>query len=100
MNSIYDGVRLVAKSKKKCAQTTIAVCMGGGCVDKKAKRLHANLKELVKERGLSGKIDVTKTGCVGKCGKGPHVIIMPCGKHLTHVKPTQAAQVLDKACGE
>ncbi len=35
------------------------------------------LKDLVKSEGLSGKIRVSRAGCLDMCADGPNVLLMP-----------------------
>lgn len=47
-------------------------CANGGGVS-----LHAKLKEMVKERGLRGRIRVSKSGCLDRCEDGPNIMVFP-----------------------
>lgn len=54
------------------------------------------LKAGVKERGLKGKVRVTRTGCLDLCARGPVVMVYPEGDCYTSVKAADAPALLEK----
>ena len=57
------------------------------------------LSNLVQERGLTDRIAVTQTGCIGLCQYEPIVEVMEPGKpKVTYIKmnPQKAAEVVDR----
>ena len=57
------------------------------------------LSELVQEKGLTGKIAVTQTGCIGLCQYEPIVEVMEPGKtKVTYIKMNseKAAEVVER----
>ena len=57
------------------------------------------LSTLVQEKGLTGKVAVTQTGCIGLCQYEPIVEVMEPGKQkITYIKmtPEKAEEVLEK----
>jgi bidirectional [NiFe] hydrogenase diaphorase subunit len=57
------------------------------------------LVQAVKERNLEAEIDVTSTGCVGPCSRGPLVTVQVKGQEdiiYEHVTPELAVQILTK----
>ena len=55
-------------------------CAGNGGAE-----LHARLKEMIKERGLRGRIRVSKSGCMDRCEEGPNIMVFPDGVWYSHV---------------
>ncbi|HOV14758.1 MAG TPA: NADH-ubiquinone oxidoreductase-F iron-sulfur binding region domain-containing protein, partial [Spirochaetota bacterium] len=53
-----------------------------------------NLNKELKANGLSGKIQVVKTGCFGFCEKGPIVLIQPDNVFYVEVKPSDASEIV------
>ena len=57
------------------------------------------LSTLVQEKGLTGKVAVTQTGCIGLCQYEPIVEVMEPGKQkITYIKmtPEKAEEVLER----
>lgn len=55
------------------------------CADSGGVALHAKLKEIVKARGLRGRIRVSKSGCMNRCEYGPNIMIFPDNVWYSHV---------------
>jgi (2Fe-2S) ferredoxin len=47
------------------------------CADNNSEAVRAALKEAVKERGWTGQVRVSKSGCMGLCMKGPNILLHP-----------------------
>ena len=62
---------------------TIFVCCNerdpgeAACANRGSRELQKKLKEYVKERGLQGKIRVTRSLCFGLCAVGPNICAQP-----------------------
>ena len=57
------------------------------------------LSSLVQEKGLTGKVAVTQTGCIGLCQYEPIVEVMEPGQpKITYIKmnPDKAAEVVER----
>ena len=57
------------------------------------------LSTLVQEKGLTGKVAVTQTGCIGLCQYEPIVEVMEPGKQkITYIKmnPDKAAEIVER----
>ena len=57
------------------------------------------LSDLVQEKGLTNKVTVTQTGCIGLCQYEPIVEVMEPGKEkITYIKmtPEKAAEVVER----
>ena len=74
----------------------VLVCGGTGCVSSGSLKLQENLKaELVKKK-LDKEILVVQTGCHGMCEAGPIVVVYPEGTFYTHVRPEDAAEIVEE----
>jgi NADH:ubiquinone oxidoreductase subunit F (NADH-binding)/(2Fe-2S) ferredoxin len=72
----------------------VMVCGGEGCGGKESLRIYDNInKELIAE-GLKDEIQVVKTGCLGFCGEGPVVKIMPDEILYVNVKADDAGEIV------
>jgi len=47
------------------------------CLLRGAAEVHARLKGWVREHGLSGRIRVSKSGCLDQCARGVTVVVLP-----------------------
>ncbi|HEU5180136.1 MAG TPA: (2Fe-2S) ferredoxin domain-containing protein [Candidatus Polarisedimenticolia bacterium] len=47
------------------------------CHARGSAEVHARLKAWVKEKGLSRKVRVSKSGCLDQCSQGTTVLVMP-----------------------
>lgn len=74
----------------------ILVCGGTGCVSNRSDEIYRNLVHEVETRGLSGDVQVVKTGCFGFCEKGPIVKILPEEAFYVEVKPEDAAELVSE----
>lgn len=56
------------------------------------------LKKQLKERGLHGEsqIRVSKSGCLGRCGLGPCLVIYPDGVWYTYTSPADIDDIINK----
>ena len=65
----------------------ILVCLNerhdsrASCMPRGAAEVHSRLKEWVREHGLSGRVRVSKSGCLDQCARGITVVVLPefCG---------------------
>lgn len=60
------------------------------------KELFVGIKESVKKAGMSGKIRISKTGCLDVCEEGPNVLIYPDSLWLNHVEMADIPAILEK----
>ena len=47
------------------------------CLQRGATEVHARLKGWVREHGLSGRVRVSKSGCLDQCARGTTVVVLP-----------------------
>lgn len=81
------------------SQTRVVVGMATCGIASGARPVLATLSTLVQEKGLTGKIVVTQTGCIGLCQFEPIVEIMEPGKQkITYINmdAEKAAEVVER----
>ncbi len=61
--------------------------------------LRDQLKEMVREAGLDGRIRVFQSGCLGGCEQGPMAVRYPDGELMMGVKPEDLPAILAAAGG-
>jgi len=67
----------------------------GCCSQKGSPALREKLKQLLKERGLSGIVRANAAGCLDQCANGATVVIYPEGVWYGRVTPADLAEILD-----
>lgn len=55
------------------------------CADRGGKELREELRAMVRERGLDGRIKVFTSGCLSGCESGPTAVMYPQGELLVKV---------------
>ncbi len=92
---------------KPAFQKYIFVCEnkredGECCAAKGSERLRALLKQAIHDRGLKGRIRVSRSGCLDVCSEGANVLLMPDNIWFKHVAEKDIRTIVDKAietCG-
>jgi NADH-quinone oxidoreductase subunit F len=77
-------------------QPCVTICGGTGCRANVSLDVAAAFRQALRENGLEAKVDLRVTGCLGFCEKGPIVTIRPNGLIYVKVKPSDAAEVVQK----
>ena len=58
--------------------------------------IRAQLKKEVLERGLNKEIRINKSGCLGKCDKGPCLVIYPKGNWIFNAKEEDCQEIFNQ----
>jgi len=66
---------------------TAMVCSGAGCISSNCGAVKEALEKALKDNGLTDKVKLKVTGCMGACDVGPIVIIEPGGILYCELKP-------------
>ncbi len=53
----------------------ILVCFGGSCLASGAKEVRDALKDELEQAGMSDKVQLVETGCMGPCVAGPVALV-------------------------
>lgn len=80
-------------------QTRVIVGMATCGIASGARPVLTTLSNLVQEKGITDKVSVTQTGCIGLCQYEPIVEVMEPGKEkITYIKmnPEKAAEVVER----
>ena len=87
---------LEKKIAGKDGKKHLVVCGGTGCISSNSNEILANLKQLIKDKGLEDKADVNQVGCFGFCSQGPFVKVFPEDRLYRLVKPSDAERIIDE----
>ena len=87
--------RIVFVCTNQRAEGERVCCAGQGSVD-----LHAQLKALLKARGLKGRVRVCKAGCMDRCEQGPNLMIFPENTWLSGVCEADLPAILERIAAD
>ena len=97
--AIRDRMKQTVNTREAAHDTTRVVGGMATCgIASGARPVLTTLSNLVQEKGLTGKVIVTQTGCIGLCQYEPIVEVMEPGKEkVTYVKmtPEKAVRVVN-----
>ncbi len=91
----------MAKQNESPFKAHVFVCTNdrGGerksCADNNSELIRSKLKEAVNEKGLKGKVRISKSGCMGLCAKGSNVMIYPQKIWFSEVFPDDVEEILN-----
>lgn len=81
----------------KKSKTKVLVCKKSSCRKNGGKAVLKRAKKLVRDLKLKDQVSVKSTGCMGKCGKGPVIVI---GKtQYRKVKAKRLSRLISKHIG-
>ena len=109
MNSVNELNELRERSRSKVAlregmpkpedstvRLDVLTCGGTGCSASSSEKIIENLRAELVKRGIQGEVNLVKTGCFGLCQKGPIMAIFPDNIYYCHVKPEDAARIVEE----
>lgn len=74
----------------------VLVCGGGGCISSNCQEVENSLNNQINNIGLSDKVNVFQTGCMGICAVGPVVLILPQRIFYTQLTPEKAIDIVNR----
>lgn len=79
-----------------CTSCRINGQQKGFCYSKDAVDIIQRFMEEIDDRGLSGEVMVTNTGCFGICDKGPIVVVYPEGVWYGNVTEDDVEKIVEQ----
>ncbi|HMI86925.1 MAG TPA: CbiX/SirB N-terminal domain-containing protein [Polyangiaceae bacterium] len=73
----------------------VLVCGNVDCAERGSLALLDELRRLIKQAGIAVDVRVTRTGCMGRCGEGPTLVVYPDGVWYRGVDSADAASLVD-----
>ena len=92
----HCGACLQKKFHCEPGHRAIVVCGGTGCLSSDSQGILDRFHELIKEKGLEGKVTANIVGCFGFCSQGPFVKIFPEETLYTKVKVKDVDEIIEK----
>ena len=78
----------------------ITLCSGSACHASGSQEVAARLEAEIAQQGLSGAVDLRKTGCHGFCERGPIVVIHPDEICYFQIKPEDVPEIISQTIQE
>jgi len=92
---IIDDLDAIAEAEKSSGKkTVIRCCMAAGCMSSHSEAVKTSLEKIVRDSGLSDRIEVRGVGCMRLCCQGPLVGVDPDGIIYEKVTPEDAPAVI------
>jgi (2Fe-2S) ferredoxin len=78
-HSITHGQAMPHVHAHKPLTKHVLICTNADCADRGSLALLMRLRRELKSNGLMERMRVTRTGCMGRCGEGPTLVVYPDG---------------------
>jgi (2Fe-2S) ferredoxin len=78
-----------------CTSCRINGIQKGYCYSKDSVDIVQKFMEEIDERGISGDVMVTNTGCFGICNKGPIAVVYPEGVWYGEITPDDVEDIVE-----
>ena len=72
----------------------VLVCGNGDCVDRGSMAVLSSMRRQLKQLGVERDVRVTRTGCMGRCGEGPTLVVYPDGIWYRGVQESDVAELV------
>jgi (2Fe-2S) ferredoxin len=99
VNQITDDNKQEAIAQippQKAKPACILICQKSDCWQHGGKEVYQRLEQELRDRGLSDRVQIQKTGCQKQCKQAPNLVIMPNKAKHSHVKPSQVDSLLNR----
>jgi len=96
--TVEDLQELAEQEQQRQQQFThrIMYCAAAGCVSCGSIEVRDMIKKALHEKDLAGKVEVIGTGCMGLCGEGPLVKILPDNALYQRVDEIVARRIVEE----
>jgi NADH:ubiquinone oxidoreductase subunit E len=74
----------------------ILICYKSDCWLSGGREIYQRLETELRDRGLSDRVQLQKTGCQKLCGQAPNLLIMPNKDRHSYVKLSQVNSLLNR----
>jgi (2Fe-2S) ferredoxin len=65
------------------------------CGEQRGQEILEKFREILKEKGLNGKIRAQKSGCLDACKHGPVLVIYPEGTYYKNVQVSDVERIIE-----
>ncbi len=100
LSKIKESMQEVLKIRNGVPSATekahIMMCGGQGCISSKCTDVVDAMKESLQKNGLTDKVRIVLTGCMGPCDMGPVAIVFPDATFYRKLKPKDAEAIVEE----
>jgi len=97
---LREKLNAAGKTVKSGEKQQILVCFGGSCLASGAKEVRDALKTELEQAGMSDKVQLVETGCMGPCVAGPVALVGADRTFYQSLKPEDAKDIVEShVCG-
>ena len=87
-------------SQRDPNKTCITLCSGSACHATGSRDVAASLADELEKQGLSGTVDIRRTGCHGFCERGPIIVIHPDEICYFQIHPDDVPEIISETIKE
>jgi NADH-quinone oxidoreductase subunit F len=87
-------------SKRDPDKPCITLCSGSACNASGSVEVAHAIEEEIEKQGLSGSVEIRRTGCHGFCERGPIVVIHPEEICYFNIEPKDVAEIISETIKE
>jgi NADP-reducing hydrogenase subunit HndC len=95
-----EQFRKEIQSSRDPNKQCITLCSGSACHASGSGEVAAKLAEEIEKQGLSGEVEIRRTGCHGFCERGPIIVIHPEEICYFQLSPEDIPEVISKTIKE
>jgi len=96
LEEFRQGILYKRDPNKPC----ITLCSGSACNATGSGDVAASLEEEIEKQGLSGEVDIRRTGCHGYCERGPIIVIHPEETCYFQIQPEDVPEIISETIKE
>ena len=90
-----DEIKERYTRKQESYERNILVCGGAGCVSSNCAEIVEALEREIGQRGLTRRVNVIQTGCMGICAAGPVMLVLPERIFYTNLTPAKVHEIAE-----
>ncbi len=89
-----ESVKKAYNERPDAKKYQLKICGGAGCISSDCAAIQKAAKETLEEFGLSERVAMMETGCMGTCAMGPVMLISPDDVYYTKLTPEAMRKVI------
>jgi NADH-quinone oxidoreductase subunit F len=95
-----EELRKTILSARDPQKPCITLCSGSACLASGSAAVAAGMEEEIHKQGLSGAVELRKTGCHGFCERGPIIVIHPEEIGYLQIGPDDVSEIISQTIKE
>jgi NADH-quinone oxidoreductase subunit F len=95
-----EELRKAIVSERDPNKPCITLCSGSACNASGSGEVAASLEEEIAKQGLTGSVDMRRTGCHGFCERGPIIVIHPEEICYFNIEPKDVPEIISETVKE